>query len=74
MSGLCRRSRVANGRTVHGGARGRRAVARIEKLVAARANIERKLDQLIGQAVLRARARGVPWRRIAGALVAARRR
>jgi hypothetical protein len=49
-------------------------VARIEKLVTARAIIERRIDQQIEQAVLRARTRGVPWPRIARALVGAPRR
>jgi len=52
--------------------RGRRAVARIEKLATARAKVERTLDRRIEQAVLRARRRGVSWPRIVRALAGRR--
>jgi hypothetical protein len=51
-----------------GGRRGHGAVARIEKLVAARRAIEDKLDHQIQHAVVRAEMQGVPWPRIARAL------
>jgi len=60
MNGPWRPSRAGGARRV-GGRRGRRAVARIEKLVVARATVERKLNERIERAVHQARARGVPW-------------
>ncbi|WP_448625279.1 hypothetical protein [Geodermatophilus sp. URMC 64] len=47
---------------------GRRALARIEKLVAARAAVRRRLDREIGRSVARARADGASWWRIGRAL------
>jgi hypothetical protein len=72
--GSRRTGRRRSVRTADGGRRGRRAVARLEKLVAARAKVERLVDRRIEQAVARARSRGVSWPRIVGALAGARQR
>lgn len=68
MGSSWRRPRVAGRCSGGEGRRGHRAVARIEKLVMARMVVERKIDQQIEQAVIRARTRGVPWPRIGRAL------
>lgn len=52
----------------------RRVLARIEKLVAARVVVERKLDDQIAGAITRARAQGASWWRIGRAVIAGGRR
>ena len=50
--------------------RGRRALARVEQVATARAVVDRRLDDVMAAAIMRARAHGVSWWRIGRALSA----